>query len=337
MKKIIRNFFIDRLLYVLFMLVSSVLIIIFYTLTVGRHVEIIYPLIITVFLIISMLAIDCLRYYSFNRDIEKVQEDKNHKIKTFTREQKEVAEAIKYINLKHAEKEQDILTDYENKIYFLSAAIHKFKNYIAVMDLIIERNKYKNKDLEVVLRGIEYENDNLCSSLEQVLNYIRLNNFGNDFEPVAINLYDELKDIINSNRNAFINNDIFPVLSCNENDSAIVTDKKWNRAIIEQIITNAIKYSSLKDESKKIYFNIKRKDKNTFLIIKDEGIGIPKYDLKKIFEPFFTGENGRKIRNSTGIGLYIIKEIALKLGHEIYINSEVDMGTEVTIKYLSKL
>lgn len=77
---------------------------------------------------------------------------------------------------------------------------------------------------------------------------------------------------------------------------------------------------------------------NVFLAVRDEGIGIPSYDFKKIFDPFFTGENGRKIRNSTGIGLYIAREIALKLGHEIYIEeSKIDIGTVFTVKYLSKL
>jgi signal transduction histidine kinase len=338
MKKIFKDFFMDRLIYIFFMVINSAFLATFYTLTVGEGVEIAYPFIITIFLIFVMLFMDLFRYYGFNKDIEAMQQDKNHRLKVSTREQKEASKAIKYINLKHAEKEQKLLSDYKNKMYFLSGTIHKFKNYISVIGLIIERNKFKNQELELVLKNIEYENDNLCTSLEQVLNYIKLDSFNNDFEPTTINLYDELKDIINANRNIFINSDVFPILNCEEKNSFIVTDKKWNRIIIEQIITNAIKYSSLKAGNKNIYFNIKKKDNNILLSIKDEGIGIPIYDSKRIFEPFFTGENGRRIRNSTGIGLYIVKEAALKLGHEIYIEeSKVDIGTVVAIKYLSKL
>jgi len=337
MKKIIKNFFMDRLIYILFMIINSVLLTTFYFSTVGKNVEVIYPLIITTFLISVLLIIDWFRYYGFNKDIEALQHDKNHRLKVSTREQKEASKAIRYINLKYAEKEQKLLSDYENKIYFLSGAIHKFKNFISVIGLIIEKNKYKNQELELILKDIEYENDNLCASLEQVLNYIRLGSFSNDFELVTLNLYDEIKDIINVNRSTFINSDVFPILNCEEKDSFIVTDKKWNKVIIEQIIINAIKYSSLKKENKKVYFNVIKKDSNIFLTIKDEGIGIPNYDLKKIFEPFFTGENGRKIRNSTGIGLYIAREVAFTLGHEINIVSKLGIGTEVTIKYLSKL
>ncbi|MFT5872974.1 MAG: OmpR family two-component system sensor histidine kinase YxdK [Clostridium sp.] len=337
MKNTIKNFFMDRLIYIVFMVINSLLLTTFYTFTVGENVEVIYPLIITIFLISTLLTIDWFRYYGFNKDIEAMQQKKNHSLKASTREQKEVAKAITCINLKYAEEEQMLLSDYENKIYFLSGAIHKFKNYISVIALIIEKNKYINLEIELILNDVEYENDNLCASLEQVLNYIKLDSFSNDFEPVAVNLYDEVKEIINVNRNTFINSDVFPILNCEEKGSFIVTDKKWNKVIIEQFITNAIKYRALKKRNNKIYFNIKKKGSNVLLTIKDEGIGIPNYDLKKIFEPFFTGENGRKIRNSTGIGLYIARELALKLGHEIFLESKIGLGTEVTIKYLSKL
>lgn len=327
----------DRLIYIVFMVANSILLTTFYVFTVGENVEVIYPLILTTFLVLALLIIDWFRYYGFNNDIEAIKLEKSHRIKSSTREQKEVAKAVKCINLKFAQKEQKLLSNYENKIYFLSGAIHKFKNYISVIALIIEKNKYKNQQLELILKNISYENNNLCSSLEQVLNYIRLDSFSNDFEPVAVNLYDEVKDIINLNRSTFINNDVFPILNDKENDSFIVTDPKWNKVIIDQMITNAIKYKSFNKENNKIYFNIKKKDSNVLLTIKDEGIGIPKYDLKKIFEPFFTGENGRKTRNSTGIGLYIAREVAHTLGHEIHIESMVGIGTEVTIRYLSKL
>jgi signal transduction histidine kinase len=315
---------------------NSLLLTTFYTITIGKKVEIIYPLIITIFLIMALLIIDWFRCIYFNLDIEKIQQDNNHGLKALTREQKETAQAIKYINLKHLEKEQKLLNDYENKIYFLSGAIHKFKNYVSVIGLIIEKNKCASQEVELILNEIEYENDNLCASLERVLDYIKLDSFSNDFEPIEVNLYDELKHIINLNKNAFINSNVFPILNCEEDNTFVVTDKKWNKVIIDQIITNAIKYSSLKNESKNIYVGIKKDAKSVILTIRDEGIGIKDYDLKKVFEPFFTGENGRKIRNSTGIGLYLAKEISIMLGHEIYVKSESGVGTEVIIKYLSK-
>jgi signal transduction histidine kinase len=73
------------------------------------------------------------------------------------------------------------------------------------------------------------------------------------------------------------------------------------------------------------------------LTIKDEGIGIPEYDIGKVFEPFFTGDNGRKGYHSSGIGLYFCKEVCNMLGHSINISSGHNEGTSVKITYLAKL
>ena len=105
--------------------------------------------------------------------------------------------------------------------------------------------------------------------------------------------------------------------------------------MLSQIISNAIKYSSDHDKSKNIYFSISKEEKYTVLEIRDEGIGIPEYDIDRVFEPFFTGENGRRIKKSSGIGLYICKLIAEKLGHKIHIKSKVGQGTIVKLRYLS--
>lgn len=336
MKVIIKNFFMDRLLYISFMFINSVLLTIYYSFTVGERVEIVYPFIISIFLMVALLIIDWSRYISFNKDIHGIKEDKNRIIRGVTREQKEIAKVIKEINLKHAVDKQEVLSDYEDKIYFLSGAIHKFKNYISVIGLIIDKNKEKSEEIEEILNDIEVENNNLYSSLEQVLNFLKLDSFSRDFEIIEINIYDEVKEIINCNRSLFINSEIFPVISCENKELRIISDKKWNKVIINQIIINAVKYSKLKKDSKNIFFNISKEGTNVVLSIKDEGIGIPAYDIRKVFEPFFTGENGRRIRNSTGIGLYIVKEVASKIGHEIDIKSEGDKGTEVNITYLSK-
>jgi len=225
---------------------------------------------------------------------------------------------------------------YKEKEHFLANGIHKFKNYISVMALIIDKGKSQEVIDPDILIDIEKENNNLESSLEQVLSFIRMDSFGNDLELTNINIVKELKNIINDNKSKFINNGVFPVFDCNENDIYICTDKKWNRIIIEQIITNAIKYT-ISHSNRKVYFNIESSNEEVILSIRDNGIGIPEYDLKRVFEAFFTGENGRKIRNSTGIGLFISKEICKKLGHIIEINSKINVGTEVRISYLSKL
>ena len=80
--------------------------------------------------------------------------------------------------------------------------------------------------------------------------------------------------------------------------------------------------------------SVKDKDK-VKLNIKDEGIGIAKKDLRRVFDQFFTGENGRKYGESTGMGLYLCREVLTKLGHVITVESEIDKGTTVTIEFIA--
>ncbi|MEW8972496.1 MAG: ATP-binding protein, partial [Mesobacillus sp.] len=128
---------------------------------------------------------------------------------------------------------------------------------------------------------------------------------------------------------------IFPSIEFEEEKAIIITDSKWNEILIDQIISHAIKYSGEKVGNKKLVFQIERKAEHICLAIVDQGVGIPDYDLERVFQPFFTGENGRQFPNSTGIGLYLSKKIADKLGAQIEIQSEPGEGTTVQIQWLS--
>lgn len=102
--------------------------------------------------------------------------------------------------------------------------------------------------------------------------------------------------------------------------------------LIGQILSNAIKYSSGSRE--KIKVKACKEGNTAILEIADNGVGIPKQDLPRVFKPFFTGENGRDFKESTGMGLYLVYEITKQLGHSVEIHSEVGKGTVVRIKFL---
>ena len=104
----------------------------------------------------------------------------------------------------------------------------------------------------------------------------------------------------------------------------MVTDEKWLSFVVEQILSNALKYT--KEGSITIYLEASGK-----LCIKDTGIGIAKEDLPRIFENGYTGYNGRSDKKASGIGLYLCKRICDKLGHALSADSEPDVGTVVTI------
>ncbi|MDY0410076.1 ATP-binding protein [Paracerasibacillus soli] len=184
---------------------------------------------------------------------------------------------------------------------------------------------------------IKRENKRLHTSIEQGLTMIRMESFENDMEPRAIDLVGSLRKMINNRKHEFIYNQLYPSIEFEDASTFVITDEKWNEILLDQLISNAIKYSYTRGGSKKIFFRIADEEGNITLSIIDEGVGIPKYDMDRVFEPFFTGENGRRIRNSSGIGLYLCKKISEKLGQTLTIQSEVSKGTEVQVKYLTKL
>ena len=119
----------------------------------------------------------------------------------------------------------------------------------------------------------------------------------------------------------------------------VLSDAKWNNLVLQQIISNGIKYSKPEEgqESKTMDFTLKQVEDKVILTIQDYGKGIPEYDMPSIFEPFFTGDNGRNTKGSSGIGLYFCKEVCTMLGHELNVESYVGLGTTVTLTYLAKL
>ncbi|WP_249685312.1 ATP-binding protein, partial [Bacillus velezensis] len=129
------------------------------------------------------------------------------------------------------------------------------------------------------------------------------------------------------NKRLFITKRVFPEIHI-EDDLIVASDSKWLRFTLGQFITNAVKYTF--ESNKKIVISAIEKDDYVQLAICDEGIGIPASDLSRVTKAFFTGENGRKTGESTGMGLCLAKEICEKLGHELVITSEVGKGTIVT-------
>ena len=104
----------------------------------------------------------------------------------------------------------------------------------------------------------------------------------------------------------------------------MLTDEKWLVFVIEQLLSNAIKYTHKGKIS--IYLLEDKK-----LVIEDTGIGIAKEDIPRIFEKGFTGYNGRTDKKATGLGLYLCKKITTKLSHQIYIESEIGVKTKVIL------
>jgi len=112
----------------------------------------------------------------------------------------------------------------------------------------------------------------------------------------------------------------------------VYTDSKWLEFILHQIISNSLKYKR-DGVSSYIHIYLENDEKKTTLVIEDNGIGISSSDLSRVFEKSFTGSNGRVCSSSTGMGLFIVKNLCEKLGHMITIDSKVNEYTKVFVTF----
>lgn len=211
----------------------------------------------------------------------------------------------------------------QNKI-MIYRWVHQLKTPLSVIRLIAEENK-NNCDFRKTAQAaaqIQYD-------LDQILNMYKLDAIRNDFHSEQVNLHRVCKECINELKSSFITKEIFPKLVAAD-DLVVYSDSKWLRFVLYQLLTNAIKYS---DEGNRVTVKAGISDTGTFLSIEDEGCGIEVRDLHRIFDLFFTGQNGRMRGESSGLGLYMVKQILDYLGHHIEVKSELGKGSTFTILF----
>ena len=214
---------------------------------------------------------------------------------------------------------KNIQEDYKE---YIELWIHEVKIPIAASKMIIENNKNN------ITKSIEEELDKVENYTEQALFYARSNTVEKDYIITKTNLKEIVNAAILKNKSTLLNKRIS--LELKNLDKEVYTDSKWAIFIVNQIIQNSIKYSKTTD--KKIEINAQTKNDKIILYIKDNGIGIRKGEITRVFDKGFTGENGRKIgEKSTGIGLYLCKKLCNKLSMGIELNSQENKGTEVKI------
>ena len=158
--------------------------------------------------------------------------------------------------------------------------------------------------------------------VEMVLTFLRLNSESTDYVIKEYDLDRIVKQAVKKFSSEFIGRKLSLVYE--PLNTTVITDEKWLGFVIEQVLSNALKYSSAGS------ITITLENKKT-LRIRDTGIGIAPEDLPRIFENGFTGYNGRSDKKASGIGLYLSKRICTNLGHTITARSIVDVGTIIDI------
>ncbi len=208
--------------------------------------------------------------------------------------------------------------DFADMVDYYTIWAHQIKTPIAAMRLLLqsEQSDTNGELLEQLFKVEQY--------VEMVLQYLRLENMSSDLVFKKHSLDAIVKQAVRKYSKSFIRKKVklnYMDLNCD-----VLTDEKWLVFVVEQILSNALKYTGAGEIS--IYVDDELPDT---LVIEDTGIGIEQEDLPRVFEKGFTGYIGRADKKSTGIGLFLCKQILDKLSHTIAIESVVDKGTKVKI------
>ena len=211
----------------------------------------------------------------------------------------------------------------ERKEYkeYIEQWIHEVKTPITAMKLICENNRSS------LTRELMAELENINRFTEQALYYARSEHTEKDYSVREISLSDVVHGAIADNKYLLRQNNV--AVAVDDVAYNIYSDDKWVRFILDQIISNAVKYHTA---APVLNFSAIKESEKIILSIADNGIGIPQSDLPRIFEKGFTGQNGRTVHSSTGIGLYLCKRLCDKLGIGISAASE-GKGTIISLSF----
>ncbi len=204
---------------------------------------------------------------------------------------------------------------YNSMLDYFSIWVHQIKTPISSMRLLLDGEDSKEA------RKVASELNRIEQYVEMVLTYLRLDSQTNDFVLRKCCIDEIVRQSIKRFARDFISKKLSLDYTGIEGD--IVTDSKWFGFVIEQVLSNALKYTY--EGGIRIY---RQED---VLVISDTGIGIATEDLPRVFENSYTGYNGRSKEASSGIGLYLCKRICDSLGVKLCIESEVAKGTSVYI------
>lgn len=307
------------LVFILFYIIILVFLIIFKT---KRELNI-FILFLLLIMGIILLLLDFFRKRNFyNKLIENISDlDQKYLILEFMNEPdfyegKILYELLYEINKSYIEKMNEYKKNVNSFKEYVEMWIHEVKLPISTM-VLLNHNHKLDKRMNNQLNKID-------NYIDQILYYVRSENAEKDYIIKETSIKKIINNVLLKNKDDIIENNI--ELEVEIKDEKILTDGKWMEFILNQIINNSIKYR----QSNPI---IKIKYKNNLLEIYDNGIGIKESDKKRVFDKMFTGENGKENIKSTGMGLYIAKEMCSKLGHEIMIESEENKYTCVKITF----
>lgn len=281
---------------------------------------VLYPVVLCGFVCIGFLISD---YHNVRRKylkLEQMQSDGKMNMEYLPEADRLEEEVYQKLIQVMNENQQELYGSMEYKFTemmdYYTVWAHQIKTPIAAMRLNLQ-----NED-SVLSRKLMADLFRIEQYVEMVLMYLRLDSDSSDYVIKEHKIGSIVKTAVKKFSGEFISRKIS--LDMKELAGTIITDDKWLSFVIEQVISNALKYTPKGTIS--IYM-----EEPKILCIKDTGIGIAPEDLPRIFEKGYTGYNGRADKKASGIGLYLCKRICTNLGHQISAVSEPDQGTLMRI------
>lgn len=274
-------------------------------------VTVLYPLVLSSVAILIAGVIDFLIVYNKHSSLKR-----NDLPQASGPLEKDYREIINKLKEEQEFARQKTTSDFNNMVEYYTVWAHQIKTPIASMRLQIQS---VDSDLA---RRLDGDLNRIEAYVEMVLTFLRLDSDSTDYVIRKIDLDAVIKPAIRKFARDFISKKL--TMDFKPTEYKVLSDDKWLSFVIEQVLSNAVKYT--KKGGIKVYM-----DEPGILCIEDTGIGISAEDLPRVFENGYTGFNGREDKRASGIGLYLCKRICDNLGHKIYAESEPGVGTKIRI------
>lgn len=292
-------------------------ILLMYSLPIGAAV---YPAVICTVLILVYLISDYKKAYKKHLMLQSVQRLSADLMEHFpeikTIDDSDYQQIISLLKDEQKQLKTQMDTKYTDMVEYYTLWVHQIKTPISAMSL-----KLQNEDSELS-RSLSEDLFKIEQYVEMVLTFLRLDYDSTDYLIKQYSLDNIIRDTVKKFASQFIRKKIR--LDYQPTDINVLTDEKWLSFVVEQVLSNALKYTAAGSIS--IYIESPKT-----LCIRDTGIGIAPEDLPRIFDKGYTGYNGRSDKKASGIGLYLCKRICNNLHHNITAESAVDAGTIIKI------
>lgn len=213
------------------------------------------------------------------------------------------------------------------------SSVREFKDYVEMwiheIKLPISALSLMNQNKQADFHSYQKQVDKISYYVEQILYYVRADAPQKDFLMKQCNVEKMVNEVLLEQKDVLISGKF--TIEKKDIDVFVVSDAKWVKFMLGQLLHNSIKYK--RGASGYLGFEVREEQDKVTLCVEDHGIGVPAGDLKRVFDKSFTGENGRKVAASTGMGLYICQKMCRKLGHEMWMESVEGEFTKVMIRF----